>query len=73
MAIPGQRKPGGTGGGGMGGHRTSRYNSISRGGSPSKGGGGSGKKPGGGPCAVWAVGFILTVAAVGHLGYQALS
>lgn len=73
MAIPGQRKPGSTGGGGMSGHRGSRMTSISRGGKPGKGGGGTGKTPGSGwPCAVWAVGFIFTFVAASHLGVQVI-
>lgn len=46
MAIPRQRKGGQTGG--RGGMFDNRGRSVSRGGSPSRGGGGTGKKPPGG-------------------------
>lgn len=43
--IPGQRKPGQTGGGGRHGQGPNRVRSADRGGNPYRGGGGSGKKP----------------------------
>lgn len=56
--IPGQRKPGQTGGGGRHGQAGNRGRSSDRGGRPHAGGGGGGNK--GGICDLVAIALVLT-------------
>lgn len=65
MAIPGQRRPGQTGGGN---HWRSQASSRARGGSPRASSGGGGKK--GGPCLIWAIALLGIPATIMVLGFM---
>lgn len=69
MAVPKQRRPGQTGGGGRIGQTSNRGNSSNRGGRPHAGGGGGGGKSGDG-CAVLAITTLGgALAILGGAGY----
>ena len=70
--IPGQRKPGQTGGGGRHGQGGNRVRSGERGGNPYRGGGGTGKKPPGSGCLDVVIIGAGSLAAAGYGIYEAI-